>query len=238
MLFLRSLIYTGLMFLSVVPFAVPAMFSGLVPYRFRWRYAHNWSRFNFWMLRIICGLDYRIEGKENIPDRPCVVYWKHESAWETLAQTMVFPEQAWVLKRELLWVPVFGWGLAALRPIAIDRKSGRSAVMQVVRQGKRRLASGTWVMIFPEGTRVPVGTEKRFGVSGALLAEGAHVPILPVVHNAGEYWPRRGLLKKPGTITVRIGPPIDSAGKDAVTLNAEAKAWIDRERRRLPRRGD
>lgn len=238
MLILRSFLFTGLMFLSVLPFALPAMLSGLVPYRFRWRYAHNWSAFNLWLLRVICGLDYRVEGRENLPDRPCVVYWKHESAWETLAQTMVFPEQAWVLKRELLWIPIFGWGLAALRPIAIDRQSGRSAVMQVVRQGKRRLASGTWVMIFPEGTRVPVGTEKRFGVSGALLAVSAHVPVLPVVHNAGEYWPRRGLRKRPGTITVRIGPPIDTTGKDAASVNAEAKAWIDAERKRLPRRED
>jgi len=235
MLFLRSLIFTSLMFLSVLPFAIPAMFSGLVPYRFRWRYARNWSRFNLWMLKTICGLDYRVEGREHMPDSPCVVYWKHESVWETMAQTVLFPEQAWVLKRELLWVPIFGWGLAALRPIAIDRKSGRSAVMQVVRQGKRRLANGTWVMIFPEGTRVPVGTEKRFGVSGALLAEHAHVPILPVVHNAGEFWPRRGLIKKPGTIQVKIGAPIPAEGRSAPRHNEAVKAWIDAERKRLPK---
>jgi 1-acyl-sn-glycerol-3-phosphate acyltransferase len=151
----------------------------------------------------------------------------HQSMFETLALQKLFYPQTWVLKRELLWVPLFGWGLAMLAPIAIDRKAGRKAVRQVIDQGKARLDAGLWVVIFPEGTRVAPGAKGRYGMGGALLAEHSGYPVVPVAHNAGWYWPRRGFLKYPGTIRMVVGTPITSAGKTAAEINAEAEAWIE-----------
>jgi 1-acyl-sn-glycerol-3-phosphate acyltransferase len=152
---------------------------------------------------------------------------KHSSAWETLAQMQILPIQTWVMKRELMWVPFLGWALLLLKPIAIDRRGGATAVQQVLDQGQRRLAEGLWVVIFPEGTRMPVGQTRRYGMSGALLAGAAGLPVVPVAHNAGIYWPRRGWLKRAGTIRVVIGPPISAAGKDPRVVNAQAQQWIE-----------
>ena len=167
------------------------------------------------MLRWFCKLDYVVEGLEHLPATSSVVLVKHSSAWETIAQLRIFPGHTWVLKRELIWIPVLGWVLLKLKAIAIDRRGGRTAVQQVLDQGQKRLAEGIWVVIFPEGTRVPAGETRRYGMSGALLAEAAGLPVIPVAHNAGDYWPRRSWLKRPGTIRVVIGPPIQTAGVDA-----------------------
>ena len=153
--------------------------------------------------------------------------WKHSSAWETIAQAGIFPPQSWVLKRELMWIPLVGWAVHCLKPIAINRKAGATAVNQVVEQGKQRLAEGLWILVFPEGTRVAVGETRKYGVSGALLASRAGCKIVPVAHNAGYFWPRRGWVKKPGVIRVAIGPPIDAAGRDPRELNEEVRAWIE-----------
>lgn len=230
LLVVRSFIFTSTLFLSVVPFALLAMLLVLVSGRAGLAVARAWAHFNFWMLKIFCRLDYRVEGREHIPKHACVVYWKHSSAWETLAMLLVFPgPQSWVLKRELLWLPVFGWALYVLRPIAINRSAGRSAVKQVLHQGLRKLRAGRWIMIFPEGTRMPAGTTRRYGMSGALLAVKAHVPVVPVAHDAGYFWPRRGLRKRPGTITVRIGAPIVSTDRTPDQINQAAQEWIERE---------
>jgi 1-acyl-sn-glycerol-3-phosphate acyltransferase len=153
--------------------------------------------------------------------------WKHSSAWETIAQAAIFPPQAWVLKRELIWIPLVGWAIWLLKPIAINRKAGAAAVNQVVEQGTQRLAAGYWILFFPEGTRVGVGETRKYGVSGALLASRAGCKIVPVAHNAGKFWPRRGWLKQPGQIRVAIGPPIEAAGRDPRELNDEVRAWIE-----------
>jgi len=152
---------------------------------------------------------------------------KHSSSWETIAQVLLLPRQCWVLKRELVWAPILGWVIAGLKPIAINRKGGRTAVEQVVRLGRQRLDEGLWVVIFPEGTRVRAGESRRYGISGALLAQAAGRPIVPVAHNAGHYWPRRGLFKKPGTIRFVIGEPIETAGRDVRALMAEVQDWIE-----------
>ena len=141
--------------------------------------------------------------------------------------SVVFPRQVWVLKRELLWIPVVGWGIRQMHAIAIDRKSGPSAVSQVVEQGKQRLDEGDWIMIFPEGTRMPHGQTRKYGVSGTLLAAERGKFLVPVAHNAGSYWPRRGLLKKPGTIRLVIGPPVAAAGRDVREVNREVQTWIE-----------
>jgi 1-acyl-sn-glycerol-3-phosphate acyltransferase len=181
----------------------------------------------------LCGLDYVIEGRENIPDVPSIIMIKHTTVFETYAQLAIFPPQTWVLKHELKWIPFFGWGLAAMNPIAIDRGAGLHAVQQVVEQGKERLADGIWITIFPEGTRMPLGETKRYGISGALLAREAQVPILPVAHNAGDFWPRRGLKKEPGLIRVCIGPPIDPGDRSPRETNVVAQNWVEAKMREI-----
>lgn len=226
-LYMRSSLFTGGLWLSTLIFSIllPLIFP--LPYRWRYRCVLQWTQLNLWSLERICKLGYQVEGAENIPDKPTIVMSKHQSAWETLALQTLFEPQVWVLKRELLWIPVFGWGLAIMRPIAIDRKSGRRAVKQVVEQGKRRLTEGCWVVIFPEGTRVAPGRRLRYRLGGAVLAEESGFPVIPVAHNAGEYWPRRSFLKRPGTIRVVIGSPIESKARTAPEINKQVEEWIE-----------
>ena len=177
--------------------------------------------------RWLVGLRYTFEGLENIPDEACVILCKHTTVFETYALIHLFPPQTWVLKRDLMWIPFFGWGLVAARPIAIDRKSGRTAVRQVISQGKRRLADGIWIVVFPEGTRVPPGETRKYGISGAALAREAGVKVVPVAHNAGDLWPRRGIRKKPGLIRMVVGPPIDATAQSPKDTNVIAQTWIE-----------
>src|SRR5271167_318630 len=186
----------------------------LAPFRLQFAMARRWARVNLWMLDRLCGLNFTVEGRERIPAGTHIVMSRHTSAWETVALFTIFPPQVWVLKRELLWIPFIGWGLKLLRPIAINRGAGHRAVTQVIEQGKQRLAAGLWVIIFPEGTRVTAGETRKYGVSGALLAAASSTLVVPVSHNAGTFWPRRGILKKRGTIRVVIGEPLRSEGKD------------------------
>ena len=198
-----------------------------LPYRVEFAIARSWARLLFWMLERLCGLTYVVEGRERIPEGSHVVMSNHTSAWETVAPFLIFPPQVWVLKRELLWIPFVGWGLKLLRPIAINRGEGHRAVHQVIEQGTERLAAGLWVVIFPEGTRVVAGETRKFGVSGALLATATGKLVVPLSHNAGAFWPRRGFVKKPGTIRVIIGEPIESLGKDPRQLNEEVRRAIE-----------
>lgn len=227
MQWLASLVYTTFLFLSTAVFAILVMASAVLPYRLRYRIAQGWAHTQLWAVRVLCGLDYVVEGREHIPADNHISMWKHSSTWETIAQTVIFPPQAWVLKREILWIPIVGWGTWLMRPIAINRGARGQAVNQVVAQGRQRLADGMWILIFPEGTRVAVGETRKWGLSGALLASQTGRLIVPVAHDAGRYWARRGLLKKRGTIRVVIGPPIVTEGRDPRTINAEARAWID-----------
>ena len=226
MIVLRSLCFSLGQVLATLVFAVLALFVAPFPFTVRYRVISQWARFNLWWLALTCNLRYRVDGAEHIPARNGIIFCKHQSAWETLALQCIFPPQVWVLKRELLWIPFFGWGLALLEPIAIDRDSPRRALRQLLEQGAQRLAAGRWVVIFPEGTRVPPGEHRPFQNGGALLAARTGYPVVPVAHNAGEYWPRRSFLKYPGTIRVVIGPPIESAGRSAQEINCEAEDWI------------
>lgn len=227
MIWLRSLVFQIYFFTSVCFFATLCFLSMPFPYAIRFKFARMWGISMLWAGRIICGLEYSIEGRENIPDSPSVILIKHTTVIETYFQLAVFPPQTWVLKRELKWIPIFGWGLASMRPIAIDRKAGHSAVTQVIEQGKALLADGVWVSIFPEGTRMPAGETRRYGVSGAALAKDAGCLIVPVAHNGGDFWPRRGLRKKPGLIRFCIGPPIDPAGRRPKETNLIVQDWIE-----------
>lgn len=222
-----SILFTTLLFVSVPVYGAVALLTAPLPRRYTYRVAVAWVDSMFWLLRVLCRLDYRVEGRENLPARSSVVLMKHSSAWETLAQIKIFPAQTWVLKRELMWVPVLGWVLWLLNPIAIDRRGGGGAVQQVLDQGHARLAEGQWVVIFPEGTRMPVGQTRRYGMSGALLAAAEGLPVVPVTHNAGFFWPRRGWLKKPGTIRVVIGPPMETKAVEPRAVNERAQQWIE-----------
>jgi 1-acyl-sn-glycerol-3-phosphate acyltransferase len=229
---LRSVLFTGFFLLWTFCYGVFIVLASLVlPFRGRFALARVYAHSVLVVLRWICGLDYRVEGRENLPAGNHIALIKHASTWETVAQMVLVPQQVWVLKRELLWLPVIGWSLLLLRSIAVNRGAGGSAVKGVLEQGRKRLAEGKWIVIFPEGTRMPPGATRRYGVSGALLAAENGRLIVPIAHDAGYFWPRRGLIKKPGTIRVVIGPPISAAGRDPRDVNAEAQDWIERHSR-------
>jgi 1-acyl-sn-glycerol-3-phosphate acyltransferase len=226
---LRSLVFTGFFLVFTLFYAVFFVIAGLVlPYRARFALARFWGRVLLAALRGMCRLGYRVEGAENLPSTGShVVLMKHSSSWETFAQAVILPPQAWVLKRELTWIPFVGWGIRQLRAIAIDRGAGGRAVRQLIDQGRARLAEGMWVVVFPEGTRMPPGQTRRYGVGGAALASEAGTLVIPVAHNSGYFWPRRGWLKRPGSIRVVIGAPIPAAGRDPREINAQAQAFIE-----------
>ena len=182
-----------------------------------------------WWLKVTCDITYQVKGAENIPTTPCVILSKHQSAWETLAFQEIFPALVFVMKRELLWIPFFGWGLAMTSPIAINRSAGREALKQLVNVGKERLKKGFWVVIFPEGTRIAPQQHGKFHIGGAWLASGAKATVLPVAHNAGLCWPKNSFIKNPGIITVSIGEAFDASTMKADEVNARVEAWIKQE---------
>jgi 1-acyl-sn-glycerol-3-phosphate acyltransferase len=225
---LRSLLFTSFFLLFTFLYAIFFVIACLVlPYRARFALARAWGIVLLGVLRLTCRLDYRIEGRENLPAGCHVALMKHSSSWETFAQAVILPPQAWVLKRELTWIPFVGWGLRQLRAIAIDRGAGGVAVRQMIEQGRKRLADGMWIVVFPEGTRMPPGETRRYGVGGAAIAAETGCLVVPVAHNSGYYWPRRGWLKKPGTIRVVIGKPIVAQGRDPREINEEAQRFIE-----------
>ena len=238
MIFLRSCLFLLSLIILTPPYSIISLLTFPFPPLARYRVISNWSRIVLWLLRVLCGLRYEVRGREHIPATSTIVLSKHQSAWETIGFQSIFPPQTWVMKRSLLYVPFFGWGLAMLRPVAIDRAAGREALKQVTEQGRDRLQHGLWIVIFPEGTRVAPGETKRYGIGGAWLATHTNTPVLPVAHNAGEYWGRNSFLKYPGTITVSIGAPIDATGMKPNELNEKVQAWIETEMVRLPRRGE
>ena len=232
---LRSLAF--LVFQSVVtPFyAFVMVLFFWIPRVPMYRLAASWCATNLWGARWICGIRYRMVGAENIPSTPHVVLSKHSSTWETLALTMFFPPLAYVAKKELLSIPFFGWGFALASPITIDRSAGTDAMQQIAVQGRERFRQGFWIVFYPEGTRIRAGQRGKYKTGGARLAVELGVPVLPVAHNAGYLWPKGLFGKRPGTLTVSIGKPISSAGKDAQTLMAEVEDWIEAEVARLGR---
>ena len=205
---------------------IPCFTLALFPYETRWKYMNIWARFVVWMLKVLCGLKHEVINPENIPDKPVIYFCKHQSAWETIAMQRILPPHVWVLKRELIWVPVFGWALLQLESIAINRKSGKKAIEQIITKGKKRLNKGRSIMIFPEGTRVAPGEVRRFGMGGPVLAEKSGFPVTLVAHNAGEYWRRRDMIKHAGTIKVVIGPTIETKGKSAAEIKEIAEQWM------------
>ena len=235
MLFLRSLIYAIGMWIFTPLFMTSALLIAPLPARTRYCYISIWAKTMLWWLRITCNISHRIIGAENIPNHPSIILSKHQSAWETLAFQTIFPPQVWVLKRELLWIPFFGWGLALTSPIAINRSAGREALKQLVTQGKDRLKRGFWVVIFPEGTRIAPHATSKFHIGGAWLASHTQATVVPVAHNAGEFWGKNSFIKKPGVITASIGQAIDCTGLKPNVINAQVESWINAEMLTLKR---
>jgi 1-acyl-sn-glycerol-3-phosphate acyltransferase len=215
------------------PYALLALATIPLPRMLRYRIISGWSRLVMVLARWILGIGWRVEGRENLPDRPAVILAKHQSAWETMAFQLIFPPQVHVLKRELLWIPFFGWGLALMSPIAIDRSRGFAALRSIARRGHERLRQGFWVVVFPEGTRVAPGERRAYQLGGAWLAAASGAPVVPVAHNAGLLWPRNAFVKRAGTVTVRIGPVIESANRDPKAINDLAEAWIEEQQKAL-----
>jgi 1-acyl-sn-glycerol-3-phosphate acyltransferase len=227
MLLVRSVLFTAVLFSSGIFGSAVVLLFFWAPFRFRWAIAVAWADFSLWAGKLVTGLDVTTEGKENIQEAPAVYLIKHTTAMETYWQIAELPPSAWVLKRELFYVPIFGWALWLMNSIGIDRRSSGSAVKQVIAQGKQRIESGLSMCIFPEGTRMPRGESRRYGISGAALAKEVGCMIVPVAHNAGDFWPRRGWRKRPGRIRFCIGPPIDPKDLSAKEANRVAQEWVE-----------
>ncbi len=229
MIYLRSFIFNLGMWIFTIPFTTIGLLTFPLAPMQRYRFLSQWARCMLWWLRISCGLSFTVRGRENIPDSPSIILCKHQSAWETLALQLIFPPQVWVLKRSLLLIPFFGWALALTSPIAINRSAGREALKQLVSLGKERLAKQFWVVIFPEGTRTSPGERGKYHIGGAWLATHTKTQVVPVAHNAGEYWRKNSFLKYPGVIQVSIGKPMLTDGVKADVLNQQVENWIEAE---------
>jgi 1-acyl-sn-glycerol-3-phosphate acyltransferase len=230
---LRSSVFALFQAIITPVFALLALFVIPFPAAARYRFITTWSRLMLAGAETILDIRYRVLGAENLPPPPYIVLAKHQSAWETLAFQVIFPQQVWVVKRELLWIPFFGWGLAMLAPIAIDRASGPRALNQLLEQGRERLARRYCIVIFPEGTRIAPGSRGKYQVGGAWLAVKTGTPVVPVAHNAGELWRRRAFIKRPGLVTVSIGAPIDSRQLSPNELIRRVEDWIEGQMQRL-----
>ena len=234
MAWVRAILYQVFLILTVIPYAIACLLWMPLPLRWRYRLTVGWPRLGIWAAKVILGIRWQTKGWENLPDGPAIVLSKHQSAWETMFFAAHLPRDVcFVYKRELHRIPFFGWGLALLRMIPIDRSKGRDAFDQVIRVGRMRLQEGRWPLLFPEGTRMAPGKTGRYKMGGALLAEATGAPIIPIAHNAGECWPRRAILKKPGMVTVSIGPLIATEGLSAAEINTKVQAWIESEMRVL-----
>jgi 1-acyl-sn-glycerol-3-phosphate acyltransferase len=230
---LRSTLFALFQLAVTPPYALIALATFPLEPLARYRVISLWARMMVAAAEAVCGIHYRVLGAENIPRLPCIILAKHQSAWETLAFQCIFPPQVWVVKRELLWIPFFGWGLAMLAPIAIDRGSGARALRQMLEQGRDRLARGLCIVIFPEGTRVAPGARRDYQPGGAWLASKTEAPVVPVAHDSGELWRRNAFLKYPGTITVSIGAALDTRGLAPEEINRRVEDWIEGEMQRL-----
>ena len=235
MLTLRSLVFSiGYNITSAIAGLIAVIIWPIFPYSWRWRIVTCWNRFVMFWIWLCCGIRFEVTGNKHADKFPCVIMAKHQSTWETMFLQYYFGPVSTILKKELFRIPFFGWGLASLRPIAIDRSNPIQALKEIKRIGLRRLAQGNNLMIFPEGTRTPVGHVGNYARSGADIAISAGVPVIAVAHNAGECWPHKHFLKYPGTIRVVISDPIETAGKDRKQLTEDVKNWIEAEIAKMP----
>ncbi|TCS38320.1 1-acyl-sn-glycerol-3-phosphate acyltransferase [Paucimonas lemoignei] len=231
-LILRSVVFAFLLGLATFIWAPLCFFFAPLPYHRRYYWTSRWNVFVIWAAKVVCGIDYQIKGMENLPDAPAIVLSKHQSAWETIFYLCIMPRPlVFVYKKALGYIPFFGWGIALLRMIPIDRSKGRDAFEQILAHGRKRLAGGQWVMMFPEGTRIPVGQRGRYKTGGTRLAVETNTLVVPIAMNSGEYWPKNSFIKKPGVITVSIGKPISPEGLNPAEMMQQVENWIESEMR-------
>lgn len=231
--------YAGYTAITIVWGALGALIGWILPYRARFLFIVGaWTRMCLWWLRLTCGIRHEVEGLERVPSQACIVLSRHESTWETLFLQTVFAPQATLIKRELLWIPFFGWAFRTLRPIAIDRSDGRKALRDLLREGKERLDRGIWVVLFPEGTRLAPHERGRFQPGGAALAAATGAPILLVAHNSGSFWPAHAFRKQPGTIRAIVSEPLETAGLSTKQIQQLATERLDALMEQLPRHRD
>jgi len=231
-LFLRSALFMLLMAIATVIWSGVCMLAAPLPYNKRYYVTSRWNVFIVWCAKWICGINYQFKGYENFPDAPAIILSKHQSAWETIFLLANLPRPlVFVFKKEILYIPFFGWGIALLRMIPIDRKQGKNAFKSVVAHGKRRLKDGQWIIMFPEGTRIPVGQQGKYKSGGTRLAVETGAVVVPIALNSGECWPKNSFIKKPGTVTVSVGKPISSEGKSPDELMEQVEQWIESEMR-------
>ncbi len=223
---IRSTIFMLGLIISISLWVIPSVIARIFPYKICFAIVSSWCTFNVFWLRLTCGIRYTISGLENIPQQACVIMSNHQSTWETLAFPSIFPTLTWVIKKELLFIPLFGWGIASTQPIALDRKQGKKAFQQLIKDGKEKLALGRFILIFPEGTRIPYGEDRDLKIGGFVLAKKAKSHILPVAHDAGRLWPRHGFIKTPGTIHLHIGKPIATHESSAEQLRDQYATWL------------
>nr|WP_028104603.1 lysophospholipid acyltransferase family protein [Pseudoduganella violaceinigra] len=230
--FLRSLVFMLLMVVATIIWSAVCMLAAPLSYNKRYFVTSRWNVFIVWCAKWICGINYQFKGYENFPDSPAVILSKHQSAWETIFLLANLPRPlVFVFKKEILYIPFFGWGIALLRMIPIDRKQGKNAFKSVVVQGRRRLKDGQWIIMFPEGTRIPVGQQGKYKSGGTRLAVETGAVVVPIAVNSGECWPKNSFIKRPGTITVSVGKPIASEGKTPDELMEQVEQWIESEMR-------
>jgi 1-acyl-sn-glycerol-3-phosphate acyltransferase len=233
MTLLRSALYQLILVAVVIPYCGLVLCTAPLPRMARWRVIAGWPQFAFWLSRHLLRIDYEVHGREHIPPEPCVVLSKHQSAWETIAYTTIFPPHVYVIKRELLWLPFLGWGLGLMSPIALNRSTRKVALQRMIQLGGERLKQGFSIMVYPEGTRIPAGRRGHYKLGGAVVAVNNGALALPVAHNAGLVWPRNSFAKHPGKVTVVIGPPIAADGLTAEQVMRRAEEWIEGEMERL-----
>ncbi|KAF3997632.1 lysophospholipid acyltransferase family protein [Glaciimonas immobilis] len=232
-LFLRSALFLVIMTVATVVWAIACLFFAPFPYAKRYYMTSRWNVFIVWLAKVICGIQYKVVGYENFPDAPAIVLSKHQSAWETIFLLQMTPRPlVFVFKKSLTYIPFFGWAIALMRMIPIDR-SARDSFAQVVTQGRKRLADGQWIIMFPEGTRIPVGQKGKYKLGGTRLAVETNAVVVPIAVNAGECWPKNSFIKKPGIITVSIGKPISPEGLNSAELMEKVENWIESEMRRI-----
>ncbi len=228
-LYIRSSLFWAVHFISMILVVSTVLVFFWLPIKQRYAIGSSWAKMNMVFLRWFCNLNYEIKGKENIPDEASLVISNHQSTWETMGFQDFLPNQLWVMKKELFRIPIFGWGLALMQPIAIDRSAGRKAIDQIVEQGEEKLTQGRWVIVFPEGTRISPGVKSKFKVGAFVFASKISHPVLPVAHNAGEFWPKHSFIKYPGTITVSIGEAFNACEMKPDAIKEKVEGWIRKE---------
>ena len=227
MIFLRSFIfYIGYLGSGLLASFLACVFGPFLSLNNRLKFFSLWPKFANWFLYVTCNIKLTVVGEEHIPNQPCVIVSNHQGQWETFSMQYLFHPLCTLLKRELLYIPLWGWAMGLLRPIAINRSKPKQAILQTLDEGSKRLQEGLFVLLFPEGTRIEAGKVGNYARSSFELAKRNNVKVLPICHNSGDCWPAHKFIKRPGTIRLFIGEPIKVV--DSKKSAEEVRAWTEK----------